>query len=218
MLKRKMSSYLKLSSVFMLVSLLTGCAAIGTAVEHRNLQTQTFMSNSVFLNPVPYQERTIFVQVRNTSDQYGFDIRSMLTDNLINRGYRVVYNPGIAHYVLQVQILNVGRFSKTAARNIFGTPYGGALEGAAAGAAIGAATGSNIWAGGLVGAVGGTVVDNLVKNVTYRAIIDVKITEKPGYRVYATRIVATANQVNLNFVEAKPRLESELAHAVAGLF
>ena len=218
MIINKISSFLKIITVFVFVALLSGCAAIGTAVAHRNLQTQTFMSNSVFLNPVPESDRTIFIQVRNTSNQYGFDIGSRLTNNLINRGYRVVYNPAAAHYVLQVQILNVGKFSKTAARNVFGSPYGGAIEGAAAGAAIGAAAGSNILAGGVIGAVGGSVVDNLVENVTYRAVVDIRITEKPRYRVYATRIVATANQVNLTFGEAKPRLEVELAHAIAGLF
>lgn len=210
--------FLKSSILFITVSLLAGCAAIGTAVEHHNLQTQTFMSNSVFLNPAPYQDKTVFIQVHNTSNQVDFAIQDRLVNYLMNKGYRVVYNPSTAHYVLQVQVLNVGRWSKTAARNVFGSPYGGAIEGAAAGAAIGAAAGSNILAGGVIGAVGGSVVDNLVKDVTYRAVVDVRITEKSPYRLYATRVVATANQVNLTFPEARPSLETEIAHAIAGIF
>ena len=214
----KISVFLKLSIIVTVVSLLTGCAAIGTAVEHHDLQTHTYIRNSIFLAPIPYQERTIFIQVRNTSDRSDFDIGSRIADILTNRGYQVVYDPRMAHYVLQIQLLNVGRYSKTAARNVFGTPYGGALAGAAAGAAIGAAAGANVWAGGVVGAVGGTVVDNLVKDVTYQAVVDLRITEKPGYRVYGTRIVVTADQVNLTFAEAEPSLKFELVRAIAGIF
>ncbi len=202
--------------------LLSGCAAIGTAVAHRSLETQTSMSRSVFLDPVADSQKTVFLQMRNTASQ-GFNIRPALIDDLVSKGYRIKQDPALAHYVVQVNVLRVGRMSKTASREMMGVGYGGTLEGAAAGAAVMGASGGNVLAGGLVGAVAGTVVDNLVTDVNYTSVVDVKITEKqayaPGaYRIYKTRVVATANRVNLKYVEARPQLEEGVARSIAGIF
>lgn len=203
--------------------LLSGCAAIGTAIKHRDLQTQTLMSKSVFLDPVPSREKTIFVQVRNTTDKPNFNFKSQLINDLLVKGYRVKQDPSTAHYVLQVNILRVGRSSKTSAAEMMGTGYGGALEGAAAGATTMAVAGNHVLAGGLVGAVAGTVVDNLVTDVNFSGVVDVKITEKrPSYKgahkVYKTRIATTADKVNLDFAQAAPKLEAGLAHSISGIF
>ena len=53
---------------------LSGCAATSTAVAKRNLDVQTKMSDTIFLDPVTPDERTVYVDVRNTSDQPGLDI------------------------------------------------------------------------------------------------------------------------------------------------
>lgn len=201
--------------------LLSGCAAIGTAVTHRNLESQTSMSRTVFLDPVAAQQKTVFVQVRNSSAVGGFNIRPLLVDDLVAKGYIIKNNPALAHYVLQVNVLRVGRFSKTASRDMMGMGYGGTLEGAAGGAAIMGAAGGNVLAGGLVGAVTGTVVDSLVTDVNYTAVSDVKISEKQPFgpvHIYKTRVVATANQVNLKFGIARPVLVSGTARSIAGIF
>ena len=51
------------------VAILTGCAATQTAIEHRNLETSTRLSETVFLNPVADGQKTIYVAVKNTSDE-----------------------------------------------------------------------------------------------------------------------------------------------------
>ncbi|TLS68729.1 hypothetical protein FEF65_03265 [Mariprofundus erugo] len=58
-------------AVIALISLwmLSGCAATQTAISKRNLDVQTKMSSTVFLDPVAPEKMTIFVQVRNTSDK-----------------------------------------------------------------------------------------------------------------------------------------------------
>ncbi|MFM4810606.1 complement resistance protein TraT, partial [Aeromonas hydrophila] len=43
-------------------------------------------------------------------------------------------------------------------------------------------------------------------------------TTTSARKKYQTRIVSNANQVNLDFKDAKPVLEAQLAGAVAGLF
>jgi hypothetical protein len=204
--------------------LLSGCAAIGTAIKHRNLQTQTLMSKAVFLDPVPNREKTVFVQVHNTTDKPNFNIQPQLISNLMAKGYRIKQDPDLAHYVLQVDVLSVGRASKTAASEMMHMGYGGALEGAAAGAStMAVAGGDHILAGGIVGAVAGTVADNMVQDVNYSGVVDIKITEKKpshkhAHKVYRTRIATTADKVNLKFATAEPKLENGIAHSIAGLF
>ena len=51
------------------VAVLTGCAATQTAIEHGHLETTTKLSETVFLNPVSDSEKTVYVAVKNTSDQ-----------------------------------------------------------------------------------------------------------------------------------------------------
>ncbi|MBL4595716.1 MAG: complement resistance protein TraT [Robiginitomaculum sp.] len=206
--------------------LLSGCAAIGTAIKHRNLQTQALMSKSIFLDPVPQREKTVFVQVHNTTDKASFDLMPELTSDLLAKGYRIKQDPTVAHYVLQVNVLRVGRASRTAANEMMGMGYGGALEGGGAGvalAAIGDASGAGIVGAGLAGAIVGTVADNLVQDVHFAGVVDLKITEKKlaarhGHKVYKTRIAVTADKVNLKFAEAQPKLEHDIATSISGLF
>jgi hypothetical protein len=57
-----------LSIMTVLVSLL-GCAAVHTSIAKKDLDVQTKMSDTVFLDPVGQDKKVVFVQIRNTSDQ-----------------------------------------------------------------------------------------------------------------------------------------------------
>ena len=87
---------------------LSGCAAGTTAIAKRNLDVQTKMSDTVFLDPVPPDERTVYVDVRNTSDKPDFDIGPQIRSAVAARGYRVVDDPRTAHFVLQANVLQAG--------------------------------------------------------------------------------------------------------------
>lgn len=206
------------------IMLLSGCAAIGTAISHRNLETQTLMSKSIFMDPVnSAADKTIFVQVHNTTDKPSFEIKPGLVDALQSKGYRVEAHPARAHYVLQVNLLQVGKSSKTAAKEMMANGYGGTIEGAATGIAIGAVAGGDggsMLAGGLIGGLVSTIADNAVKDVNYSGIVDVKITvrSKPRTKIYKTRIMSTANKVNLDFPVAQPKLEMGLVDSISGIF
>lgn len=66
----KQYSFFKIISLASLLSMLTACAAIGTAVSHRHLETQTLMSHSIFLPAgETRQNKTIFIEVHNTTDK-----------------------------------------------------------------------------------------------------------------------------------------------------
>ena len=103
-------------------------------------------------------------------------------------------------------------------------------------------------AGGLLVGVGGFMADNLVKDVTFMLVTDVQIKEKAAKGVvvrkdskidtkisdagssqqtvsevsnkkeYRTRIVTTANQVNLKIEEAEELMFKKTAYAMAGFF
>jgi hypothetical protein len=102
--------------------------------------------------------------------------------------------------------------------------------------------------GGLLGGVGGFMADNLVKDVTYMLVSDIQIKEKAANGVmvrkdskvdtkisdsgssqqtvsevgnkkeYRTRVVTTANKVNLELAEAEDSMFRKTAYAMAGFF
>ncbi len=224
---------------------LSGCAATQVALEHKDLDVQTKMSNTIFLNPVPPSEQTVYVQFKNTSDKT-LNVAALeqeIDANLTNQGYRIVpYNQ--AHYMLQINVLSVGKMAEAAAKQSLSNGFGGAAFGAAAGGVIGQSwTGAG--AGALVGGAIGLVADSLVKNTTYAMITDVQVAERSKQAVqqqtnanlqqgtsttttqqisgeghwidYRTRIVSTANQVNLSFDKALPVLQGQLVHSLSGI-
>jgi hypothetical protein len=108
---------------------LGGCAATHTAVAKRNLDVQTRMSDTVFLDPVPPDEQTVYVDIRNTSDRPDFDIAPQVRAAVEARGYRVVEDPRDARFVLQANVLQAGRYSESASEAAYGSRFGGTLAG-----------------------------------------------------------------------------------------
>jgi len=237
--------------IAMITLILSGCAATEVAISKRNLDVQTKMSATVFLDPVVPKLQTVYVQIRNTSDEK-MDLAAAVVSAISANGYRVVSNPNDAHYMLQASVLRVGKIDPSAAQKALLGGYGGALEGGALGVAVAAAsnnTNALSYGGfGLIGAVGGAIANAVVKDVTYTMITDLQIStrEAPGTTVqqqtnsklvqgtssqviqkstsdsvwkrYRTRIVSTAEKVNLSFKDARPELEHGLVHSIAGIF
>jgi hypothetical protein len=176
--------FLAIASISALITVLGGCAAVHTSIAKKDLDVQTKMSDTVFLDPVGPDKKTIYVDIRNTSDKSNFDIQSSIVRNLQAKGYTVTSNPDYAHYWLRANVLSVDKASPTAAENALHAGYGGAVTGAAVGAATGAALGgwSGAGIGGLAGAaafgIAETVADAAVHDVTYMAITDIEIAEK----------------------------------------
>ncbi|MBF4242549.1 complement resistance protein TraT, partial [Vibrio anguillarum] len=115
------------------VMALSGCSAVTTAVKKRNLEVQTQMSETVWLDPVGADKRTVFVQVRNTTDK-PIDIMDALSTKLSNKGYRVVQDPDAAHYWVQTNILKLDKMDLREAQGFLSSGYGAGISGAALGA------------------------------------------------------------------------------------
>lgn len=185
-------SYLKgkgitLASFMVFSMILSGCAAVHTSIAKKDLDVQTKMSDTIFLDPVDPDQKIIYLNVRNTSDKANFDIAGPVARVLEGKGYTITNNPKEAHYWLQVNVLSVDKASPTAAQAALGAGYGGTIStGAAVGMATGAAlagwTGAGI--GGLAGAaafgIADTVASAAVKDVMFMAITMLKSPNGPN--------------------------------------
>jgi hypothetical protein len=223
-----------------------GCAATTTSVRYAELDVQTKMSTTIFLEPVAPQYRTVFVQVRNTSDKL-INIEGAVRKAIISRGYALESDPTRAHYILQANVLQVGKIDISALEQNEGAATGGVIVGAAAGALLG---GSNSGEGALIGGLLAGLLENIsgsmVKVVHYSMITDLQISERvqapvseefrsdlksgsassttqksetvSSLKKYQTRIVSTARQVDLEFAEALPHLEQGLINSISGTF
>ncbi|WP_195340131.1 complement resistance protein TraT [Fusobacterium sp. 1001295B_180824_G3] len=225
-----------------LMFVFVSCSTLHTVVSKRNLDVQTKMSDTIWLEPAAMNERTVFVQVKNTSGK-NLNIEQKITNVLTSKGYRIVSDPAEAKYWLQANILKVDKI------NLDDNNFSDAVLGAGIGGVLGAqrsggATTALGW--GLAGAAIGTLADALVDDTAYAMVTDILITEKTGRNVqtstrnsvkqgnsgsmtstsnassnmekYSTRVLSTANQVNLNFNSAIPLLEDELGKVIAGIF
>lgn len=179
----------RLISVSIAVLSLCGCGATSTAIGKRDLTVETRMTSTIFLDPVPPEQRTVFVQIRNTSDRPDFDLARDVIDLLDDRGYRVVEDPEDARYLLQANVLQAGRTSDTAAEQTFGGGFGSAVFGGAIGAAAGRAATTEVGtiiAGGLIGAAASAVADSFIQDVTYTVTADLQISERAREGVVIT--------------------------------
>ena len=219
----------------LLIFAFVSCSTMHTVISKRNLDVQTKMSDTIWLEPAAANEKTVFIQIRNTSGK-NLNIEQKITNILASKGYRIVNDPSEAKYWLQANILKVDKVNLDSDNGFSDAVLGAGIGGVLGAQRSGGAYTAIGW--GLAGAAIGTLADALVK--------DILITEKTGRNVqtttrnsvkqgnsgsmtstsngssnmekYSTRVLSTANQVNLNFNSAIPILEDELGKVVGGIF
>ena len=161
---------------------LTGCHTMQKLIKHSKLDVQTKMSQTIFLDPVDDDKRTVLLQVRNTTDKKGLSIESHIKKALEEKGYRVVRSPKDATFMIQANILQVGKSELEDPFSTLTAGYGSTFEGIAAGALVGSAVSNfspgGAVVGGLVGGVGSSVLDAAVDVVTYSMVTDLQVSEK----------------------------------------
>ena len=222
-----------------------------TAVKKRNLDVQTKMTDTIFLEPVAPNKKIIFIDMKNTSDKE-VAVKDNLRKSLIEKGYVITQDPTQATYMIQGNILKVSKADKREIDSYARGGYNSAISGAAIGVAAGYALGGDsqdvALAGLAVGALG-LLGDAMVEDTYYVMVTDLQIRERPldgeritqtqkaklaqgsatnvtqkiqggrsSWKTYRTRIVSTAEQVNLDFDEAKPELQKALVRSVSGIF
>ena len=257
---KKLSSIVKLGLMGAILTVtFSGCTAMTTAIKKRNLDVQTKMSETIFLEPVSPSKRVIYVDIRNTSDK-DLNITKGIREKLKRSGYTITDNPDNAHFMLQANVLQVEKSDLRRARGALDAGFGGAIIGGTIGAVTSSHSRSYSYGGygynskktiigTILGWFFGTIGDAMVEDIVYVMITDLQLKERPQqgevilqtqntsatsgtatrinqkvsggnpkWKIYRTRIVSTANKVNLSFEDARVTLENGLTKSIGGIF
>ena len=170
---------------------LSGCGAMSTAVKKRNLDVKTQMSQTVWLEPS--SEKTVYLQVRNTSDQDMSGLETQISNALSAKGYRVTHSPDDAYYWVQANVLKAEKMDLRASQGFLSTGYEGAATGAALGAGITAYNSASAGATlgvGLASGLIGLAADSMVEDVNFTMVTDLQISERSKATVTTDNIAA----------------------------
>ncbi|MGJ0322677.1 complement resistance protein TraT [Aliarcobacter cryaerophilus] len=153
-------------SIVLASALFSGCATT-------ELQTNVRMSQSVFIDPVKKELRTVFISSKNTSGQ-PINLEQSLSNELQAKGYKIVDDPDEATYILMVNVLYC---DKKQENNVAGAALGAGAVGA------GVSGYNNGGAGGMVGVgLGAAVIGGLIGKATedtiYQMQVDILIKER----------------------------------------
>ena len=164
---------LAILSVVIATGSIVGCAGHMTLSHEVNLTS----SNAIFLTPS--EEKTIYLQNRNTSDNPNINFAE-LPNKIKAKGYAIVDNPDKAQYILQSQVVLCNKLKpgQTVDALIAGG-FGGAI-GVAAGsaAALSGASLSQIPILGAVGAVGGFAASKFSEDSIVACVVDAMVQER----------------------------------------
>lgn len=240
------------STLILLALMIGGCSAPHTIIKKRNLDVQTQMSETIFLEPVAPAKRIIFVNIRNTSDKE-LPIEQLIRDRIIANGFQITDDPEQATYMLQANILSVGRADLRSSASMLEAGFGGLVLGSTLSRMKGHSSRRSASRdevkGMLIGATVAIIADALVDDVLYTMVTDLRVRERPQtgemvtqkersnldqgsstvveqkisgavvkWKTYESRIVSTANQVNLKFEEAQDALMDGLVRSIGGIF
>ena len=246
---RNLKGYLRVPVYLLLLIAalqLSGCGAVQTSVSKKDLDVQTKMSDTIFLEPVSPAKRIIYIDIRNSSDKT-LPIEPPIMAAIQNSGFTITDDPELANFMLQANVLSAGKADLRNATDAADAGFGGALIGATL-AGSGSHSDTQV-AAGLLGAFASIAADAMVKDVVFTMVTDIQIRERPSkgesvvqnqstsasqgtattlnqsasggevnWKTYRTRIVSTANKANLTFPEAQPELISGLVRTISGIF
>lgn len=168
---------------------LSGCSAMGTAIKKRNLDVKTQMSETIWLEPS--NNKTVYLQIKNTSDKDMSGLQSKITSAVTAKGYQVVTNPDTAGYWIQANVLKADKMDLRETQGWLSRGYEGAATGAALGAGITAYNSSSAGATlgvGLAAGLVGMAADAMVEDVNYTMITDVQISERAKTQVQTDNV------------------------------
>lgn len=171
--------------------MLSGCGAMSTAIKKRNPDVKTQMSQTVWLEPS--SQKTVYLQVRNTSDKDMSDLEPLLAQDLRAKGYTVTANPDTAYYWIQANVLKAEKMDLRQAQGFLSTGYEGAATGAALGAGITAynsSSGGAILGVGLAAGLAGMAADAMVEDVNFTMVTDLQISERSKATVTTDNVAA----------------------------
>ncbi len=239
---KHMKKFLVISACITLAS----CSAIYNRTYNSDLKISTKMSQNLTLDPVPDDQKTYWLEVKNTSDNPSFNIRNEILNTLATRGYKSVNNPKVAHYWLQANILRAEKVSDASEERFNQSIIQGGLAGGVASGLAGRGNGGIIALGALGGAALGALLDYDSQNIKYAVLVDLVVSEKiengsatedssqtigsgnSGSKVitskrnldrnkYNVKILSTAEKVNLTIQEATSEMQKAISSAIGNV-
>ena len=171
------------------VLVLSGCGAMGTAIKKRNLDVKTQMSETIWLEPS--NNRTVYLQIKNTSDKDMSGLQAKIASAVTAKGYQVVTNPDTAGYWIQANVLKADKMDLRESQGGLSKGYEGAATAAALGAGITAYNSNSAGATlgvGLAAGLVGMAADAMVEDVNYTMVTDVQIAERTSTKVQTDNV------------------------------
>ena len=153
-------------SIVLASTLFSGCATT-------ELQTNVRMSQSVFIDPVKKELRTVFISSKNTSGQ-PINLEQSLSNELQAKGYKIVDDPDEATYILMVNVLYC---DKKQENNVAGAALGAGAVGAGVSAYNNGGADQAIGVG-LGAAVIGGLIGKATEDTIYQMQVDILIKER----------------------------------------
>ena len=171
--------------------LLSGCSAMTTAIKKRNLEVKTQMSQTVWLEPS--SQKTVYIQVRNTSDKDMSDLQTLIGKDLIAKGYQLSNSPDTAYYWVQANVLKADKMDLRESQGFLSNGYEGAVGAAGLGAGISAYNGNSggaVLGIGLAAGLAGMAADAMVEDTNYTMVTDLQISEQSKANVTTDNVAA----------------------------
>lgn len=167
-----MSNKVFISSVVTATLLLSGCAT-------SNLQTSAKMTQSVFINPVAKEKRTVFINMKNTSGA-DINLERTMAQTLGAKGYSLIEDPEAATYVLMTNVLYCNKKQEN------NTGQGVGLGGVGGALINSGSNGRSAAAAGLAGAIVGGLIAKATEDTIYQMQVDIVIRERAKGKVTST--------------------------------
>lgn len=184
--------------ISVMILTLSGCAAMHTSIAKKDLDVQTKISTSIFVDPVTKDKRKIYLEVRSGVMEFDRNaFRKALNEQILasGNGYTFVDGPDKAQYSMSVFVRNLEKGTPSSAASALSSGY----QGVAAGATLSYATGGSgrdaAGAGLLIG-LASTAANAFVKDVTYLLIADIQIKERAAKGVIVRRDSKTNTKIS----------------------
>lgn len=149
------------------------------------------MSDTIWIEPS--NERTVYLQIRNTSDRDLPGLPVKIAQAVQAKGYQVVSSPNAAYYWIQANVLKAEKMDLRESQSWLNQGYQSAVMGAALGAGISAyntgSAGTTLGIGLASGLVG-MAADALVEDINYTMVTDLQIAERTTASVRTDNVAA----------------------------
>ena len=225
----------------------SACTAIYKLALYGDLRVDTQLSESIFLDPAPLNQRTVYIQINDSSGSQDLHFGAALKAALEAKGYTISESPQNATYWLQANIKYFGETHPDSIADLRKSSYGSTIEGAVIGGVVGELIGGgdSTFVGAAVGGAAAFVTDIFLQDISYAAIVDVQISAKTSEKVmvtdkqdvpqgesaiskersssirdrkrYRTRVTSTVTQLNLSREEAAAAIRGSLSGVFSGL-